>query len=213
MHLQICFNALIQGYDDLKNRYLFLFMGMVFTCGRANALPQDWPCAEIDLNIVANGNEWGHKFQGNNGLFEVTINNFDETEDQPYIYNCGNSGCLGTIKNLKTGKYEAMRFDCLYNAQQKSLRCRRIDGDEYLLTKVSENKYQVQLCNNYYKSLNINQCSGCKCTLQDSRGKQAASADHGCADSADRCRSSEHHAVPWILSELWRRKACPHSSC
>lgn len=173
--MQICFNALIQGYDDLKNRYLFLFMGMVFTCGRANALPQDWPCAEIDLNIVANGNEWGHKFQGNNGLFEVTINNFDETEDQPYIYNCGNSGCLGTIKNLKTGKYEAMRFDCLYNAQQKSLRCRRIDGDEYLLTKVSENKYQVQLCNNYYKSLNINQCSGCKCTLQDSRGKQAAS--------------------------------------
>ena len=156
----------------MKNRYLFFFCA-VFACGKANALPQDWSCDEIDLNIVANGSEWGHKFQGNNGLFEITIDNFDE--NKPYVYSCGNSGCWGTIKNLKTGKYEDMRFDCLYDTQQKSLRCYRIDGDEYLLTKVSGDKYQVQLCESYYKSLNISQCLGCKCVLRDSRGKQAAS--------------------------------------
>ena len=157
----------------MKNRYLLVLFIAIFICGKANALPQDWPCDEIDLNIVAKGSEYGHKFQGNNGLFEITIDNFDEKE--PQIYNCGNSGCLGTIKNLKTGKYENMRFDCLYNTQQKSLRCYRIDGDEYLLTKVSGDKYQVQLCESYYKSLNISQCLGCECVLQDSRGKQAAS--------------------------------------
>ena len=156
----------------MKNRYLFFFCA-VFACGKAFALPQDWSCDEIDLNIVANGSEWGHKFQGNNGLFEITIDNFDG--DKPYVYSCGNSGCWGTIKNLKTGKHEDMRFDCLYDAQQKSLRCYRIDGDEYLLTKVSDGKYQVRLCESYYKSLNISQCLGCECVLQDSRGKQAAS--------------------------------------
>ena len=157
----------------MKNSYLFLLFSTIFICGKANALPQDWSCDEIDLNIVANGSAYGHKFQGNNGLFEITIDNFDENE--PHIYNCGNSGCLGTIKNLKTGKYENMRFDCVYNTQQKYLRCYRIDGDEYVLTKVFDNKYQVQLCESYYKYLDVSQCSGCKCILQDSRGKQLAS--------------------------------------
>lgn len=157
----------------MKNRYLFFLICLGFTCGKAFALPQDWSCDEIDLNVVADGSEWGHKFQGNNGLFEIMIDNFDETE--PYVYNCGNSGCLGTIKNLKTGEHENMRFDCLYNAQQKSLRCYRIDGDEYLLTKVSDDEYRVQLCGSYFKYLNISQCLGCKCILRDSRGAQESS--------------------------------------
>ena len=174
---------------------------MAFTCGKANALPQDWPCDEINLNIIGKGNEWGHKFQGNNGKYEITIHNFDENENQPHIYNCGNSGCLGTMKNLKTGKSENMRFDCLFNTQKKLLRCYRIDGEEYLLTKVSAEKYQVHLCNNYYKFLNINQCSGCKCTLQDSRGKQKASdIQMNCTRESDnklRCFSYEGY-------ESWR---------
>lgn len=107
---------------------------MVFACGGAFALPQDWPCEEIDLNVVGDGQEWGHKFQGNNGRYEITIPNFDESEEQPHIYNCGSGGCPGIIKNLETGKSENMRFDCLLNQQEKSLRCYRMDGGEYLLT-------------------------------------------------------------------------------
>ena len=117
----------------------------------------------------------GHKFQGNNGLYEITIQNFDETENQPYIYNCGNAGCLGTLKNLETGKSEDMRFDCLFNQQKKSLLCHRLDGGTYLLTKAGADKYQVQLCGGYYKYLDISQCSACKCIIKDSRGQQVAS--------------------------------------
>ena len=124
----------------MKNSLLAFFLSMVFACGRAFALPQDWPCEEIELYIVGKGQEWGHKFQGNNGLYEITIQNFDETEEQPHMYNCGNAGCLGTVKNLETGKSESMRFDCLLNRQKKSLRCRRMEGGEYLLTRVSANK-------------------------------------------------------------------------
>ena len=148
---------------------------MIFVCGTAVALPQDWPCEDFELYAVGKGQEWGHKFQGNNGLYEITIQNFDETENQPYIYNCGNAGCLGTLKNLETGKSEDMRFDCLFNQQKKSLLCHRLDGGTYLLTKAGADKYQVQLCGGYYKYLDISQCSACKCIIKDSRGQQVAS--------------------------------------
>lgn len=173
--LRRCSNGLKRGYENLKNSLLAFFLSMVFACGRAFALPQDWPCEEIELYIVGKGQEWGHKFQGNNGLYEITIQNFDETEEQPHMYNCGNVGCLGTVKNLETGKSENMRFDCLLNRQKKSLRCHRVEGGEYLLTRASASKYQVQLCGAYYKYLDINQCSACKCIVKDSRGEQAAS--------------------------------------
>ncbi len=171
----ICSSGLKRGYENLKNSFLFFFLGLVFTCGKAYALPQDWPCDAVDLNIISKGVEWGHMFQGNDGLYEITIHNFDGNEEQPHVYNCGNSGCLGTMKNLKTGTSENMRFDCLFNSQKKSLRCSRIDGDEYLLTKESCGEYRVQLCGGYYKYLDINQCVGCSCVLQDSRGKQVSS--------------------------------------
>ena len=169
----ICLNELKQGYVNLKNRYLFLFVGIFFACGRTFALPQDWPCDEFDLNIVDKGQEWGHVFRGNNGSYEITIHNFDE--NHPYVYSCGNSGCQGTIRDIKTDESENMRFDCLFNSQTKSLRCYRIDGGEYLLTKDTEDKYKVKLCGNYYKYLNISQCLGCKCILHDSRGEKVAS--------------------------------------
>lgn len=159
----------------MKNSLLASFFMMIFACGTAVALPQDWPCEDFELYAVGKGQEWGHKFQGNNGLYEITIQNFDETENQPYIYNCGNAGCLGTLKNLETGKSEDMRFDCLFNQQKKSLLCHRLDGGTYLLTKAGADKYQVQLCGGYYKYLDISQCSACKCIIKDSRGQQVAS--------------------------------------
>lgn len=159
----------------MKNSLLASFFMMIFVCGTAVALPQDWPCEDFELYAVGKGQEWGHKFQGNNGLYEITIQNFDETENQPYIYNCGNAGCLGTLKNLETGKSEDMRFDCLFNQQKKSLLCHRLDGGTYLLTKAGADKYQVQLCGGYYKYLDISQCSACKCIIKDSRGQQVAS--------------------------------------
>ena len=169
------FKCLKRGYENLKNSLLASFFMMIFVCGTAVALPQDWPCEDFELYAVGKGQEWGHKFQGNNGLYEITIQNFDETENQPYIYNCGNAGCLGTLKNLETGKSEDMRFDCLFNQQKKSLLCHRLDGGTYLLTKAGADKYQVQLCGGYYKYLDISQCSACKCIIKDSRGQQVAS--------------------------------------
>ncbi len=169
------FKCLKRGYENLKNSLLASFFMMIFACGTAVALPQDWPCEDFELYAVGKGQEWGHKFQGNNGLYEITIQNFDETENQPYIYNCGNAGCLGTLKNLETGKSEDMRFDCLFNQQKKSLLCHRLDGGTYLLTKAGADKYQVQLCGGYYKYLDISQCSACKCIIKDSRGQQVAS--------------------------------------
>ena len=169
------FKCLKRGYENLKNSLLASFFMMIFACGTAVALPQDWPCEDFELYAVGKGQEWGHKFQGNNGLYEITIQNFDETENQPYIYNCGNAGCLGTLKNLETGKSEDMRFDCLFNQQKKSLLCHRLDVVTYLLTKAGADKYQVQLCGGYYKYLDISQCSACKCIIKDSRGQQVAS--------------------------------------
>ena len=48
------FKCLKRGYENLKNSLLASFFMMIFACGTAVALPQDWPCEDFE-NCVGLG--------------------------------------------------------------------------------------------------------------------------------------------------------------
>ena len=57
------------------------------------------------------------------------------------------------------------------------------------------------MCGVYYKYLDINQCSGCKCIVKDSRGVQAA------ADMKMNCRRENENNLrcfTYLGYENWR---------
>ena len=143
---------------------------MIFlSCGKVYSLPQDWPCEEITLTKSNTSPKTENVFQGNNGIYQITIINFDDNIKYS-SYNCGNAGCLGKMTNLKTGQNETMRFDCHFDKIEKTLNCNRISGDEYILSKFSDNEYRVELCGNFYRYIYLDKCNECSCIVQDSRG-------------------------------------------
>lgn len=173
----------------------------IFSCGKAFALSQDWPCDDFVLNISGQGQQWGHTFHGQKGDYEVTIPDYDETAEQPDIYNCGNAGCSGIIKNTKTGKSTDLRFDCLWDKTQKTLTCRKIDGNEYLLTQSAPHKYTVVLCGLSNVYINSQECSKCKCILHNSEEKNSSS------DREVRCRRENENQIRcfnYYGYEKWR---------
>ena len=132
---QKCLNGLRQGYVILRNK-LFLILFTIFSCGKAYALPQDWPCKAFELDEyqrIENG--------------EFTINNIYRGQDNDYalevnmywkakegIADCGTSGCLGTIKNIKTlVKSRHLRpLKCLFSRKDLYLfTCLQIFGNIY----------------------------------------------------------------------------------
>lgn len=151
------------------------------------ALPQDWPCDEVVLQKVGENEDGKGVFRGQNGEYQIEISSFDETAEHPFLYNCGNGGCWGIFKNLTTGVEEGMRFDCLLAEDKETMSCSRISGDEYLFGKVSDNEYRVELCGEYYLSLDLNQCEDEICVVRDSRGEEKGSSVRkiNCAQEGD----------------------------
>lgn len=190
----------------MKNKFLSLLFGVGLFCGEAQALPQDWPCDEFKLSndgisesSLPTDEPKAYQFRGNNGNYEVVV--FHHHIDPEFVHaSCGNAGCRGKIKNLKTGKEEYMYFDCSYDQETKLLECYRISGDEYLFTKASDDEYRAQLCDGgYYKYFKYSECTGCTCIVKDSRPRGSSDWDMNCIRENENIRCFRYYGY-----EAWR---------
>ena len=89
-------------------------MVCVIFCGRAYALPQDWPCFGIEVEkykTVSNADgifEYAYKGEKNGYVLDINLSVFS---DFPTSFaNCGNSGCFGKITKTTTDRTEYLRF-------------------------------------------------------------------------------------------------------
>jgi hypothetical protein len=159
---------------------------MAFSCGNAYALPQDWPCKVFELE--RNGevrNEDMNTYSGQDGTYALKVNIFLHKNTKSD--DCGSAGCNGTIKNIKTGETENLRFFCETENNYNNAKCHIRTGEEYILQKISDEYYQITLCDDtFYKYVHINECSECTCILHDSR-KQNGDSDFymGCKKDKD----------------------------
>lgn len=147
-------------------------------CGNAYALPQDWPCKTFELekdNKTENKNSEDYgTYRGQDDNYALSVNIFWRTDLK--VDDCGTAGCDGTIKNIKTGQEEHLRFFCEAENDFNTAKCFIRSGEEYMLSKVSEGYYRVNLCNNTsYKYVNLDECFGCTCILHDSERPNADS--------------------------------------
>lgn len=162
----------------MKNSFLLILL-VIFSCGKALALPQDWLCEEILVQktkeIQKDNVSYRNLYFGKNETYSLSIELEGMYEYPNAIIDCGTAGCSGTITNLQTNISENMRFNCFFTKDNDTFACHRIDNDEYLLTLSGSDKYIAEICGSYYLYVNLQECQKCKCPLHDSRGKTESS--------------------------------------
>jgi len=162
----------------LKNSFLLILL-VIFSCGKALALPQDWLCEEILVKKVKelqhDDVSYRNLYYGKNQYYSLSLELEGSYKYPNAVISCGTAGCYGTITNLQTNVSENMRFDCFFTKDKDVFSCHRIDNDEYLLTLSKPDTYTVQLCNSYNLYVNIQECDQCKCIIHDSRGNKGSS--------------------------------------
>lgn len=162
---------------------------MVLSCGKVYALPQDWPCTTFALKRCEQAeNEDLTDYavycrQDDNYVLKVNMFWRENIKSD----DCGTSGCAGTITNLKTGQEENLRFFCEAENNYNGAKCYIRNDEEYILKKVTDEYYEVNLCDNAsYKYVNLNECSGCTCVLHASRKQKGVSDFYmGCKQNKD----------------------------
>lgn len=162
----------------MKNSFLLILL-VIFSCGKALALPQDWLCEEILVKKVKelqhDDVSYRNLYYGKNQYYSLSLELEGSYKYPNAVISCGTAGCYGTITNLQTNVSENMRFDCFFTKDKDVFSCHRIDNDEYLLTLSKPDTYTVQLCNSYNLYVNIQECDQCKCIIHDSRGNKGSS--------------------------------------
>jgi len=140
---------------------------MLFLCSNVYALPQDWPCKTFELEKYKKSADDYDIYRGQDGDYMVSVNIFWRADTKSD--DCGTAGCGRTIKNIKTGQEEHLRFFCEAEDNSDIAKCYIRTGEEYILSKVSEGYYQVNLCDNTsYKYVRLDECFGCTCILHNS---------------------------------------------
>ena len=192
----------------MKNSLFMLLF--IISCGKAYALPQDWPCFGIEVKkykTVSNVDgvfEYAYKGEKDGYVLNINLSGFS---DFPTSFaNCGNSGCFGKITETTTGRTEHLRFFCEeYNDDYTKVTCYAGLGEEIIFDEENNNNYVVHYCSdNLQKTLrfNVNDCNKCHCTMYWYDGnKKNESGNYGIA-----CRKDGNKAqcFTYYGYEAWR---------
>ena len=205
---RICLNGLKQGCVILKNK-LFLILFTVFSCGKVYALPQDWTCKDFVLNEyqrIENGEFTINSiYRGQDNDYALEVNMYWQAEKG--IADCGTSGCLGTIKNTKTGKVESLRFFCEILEDKKYDKAKCYIGGiyEYIFNSDEKGNYIVHYCpDDMQKTLRFNKsnCDKCHCTMYRYDGKIKDKNSH--YEMACKKEENKAHCFNYYEYEAWR---------
>ena len=167
----------------------FILLVSLF-CSKVFALPQDWSCTSFILhekNVLSkNDHELHNLYQGEYDNYVIEVETFWQLSPLNNDADCGTSGCVGRVVNMKNNQAEDMRFFCttVHPRNFNKIQCFIHKGEEYLLSVEQNHEYHVKLCGTYDKYVDLNKCDKCFCTVQDSRGPEYADK-MGCTLQSD----------------------------
>ena len=194
-----------RGYVNFQSLILTISVVLGLSYGKADALPQDWPCFDFELNkvevIADNKDEFEYKYKGETSLYTIEINLNGNYQDLNLFANCGSAGCGGTISENKTGKSENLRFFCEnYSDDYSKVKCSIVKGDEFIFNKIN-GTYQANYClDDKTKILTFdkNKCDNCHCVIYGINDAQTL-LKMGCD-----FRDNVAHCFSYIGYEEWR---------
>ena len=194
-----------RGYVNFQSLILTISIVLGLSYGKANALPQDWPCFDFELNkvevIADNKDEFEYKYKGETSLYSIEINLNGNYKDLNLFANCGSAGCGGTISENKTGKSENLRFFCEnYSDDYSKVKCSIVKGDEFIFNQIN-GTYQANYClDDKTKILTFdkNKCDNCHCVIYGENDTQTL-LKMGC-DFSDNVA----HCFSYAGYEEWR---------
>lgn len=163
----------------MKNSLIILFA--VIFCGKAYALPQDWPCGPFILKqasiLSQNNSELESEYTGIYKQYSLSVDVFWRLSPLHSEDDCGTAGCSGTITNNQTKQTEILSFFCenINGESLNNIKCYIHKDEEYLLSHYKNNEYRTELCGTYYKTVDVNECEKCSCLVKDSRSPQYSS--------------------------------------
>ena len=194
-----------RGYVNFQSLILTISIVLGLSYGKADALPQDWPCFDFELNkvevIADNKDEFEYKYKGETSLYTIEINLIGNYQDLNLFANCGSAGCGGTISENKTGKSENLRFFCEnYSDDYSKVKCSIVKGDEFIFNQIN-GTYQANYCSDDKTKILIfdkNKCNDCHCVIYGKNDTQTL-LKMGCD-----FRDNVAHCFSYIGYEEWR---------
>ncbi|MBP3687546.1 MAG: hypothetical protein J6J35_04175 [Alphaproteobacteria bacterium] len=160
-----------KGYTTTLNKLTII---SCFLCGKAIALPQDWPCEEfiVEKNQITeqSATDTTYLYKGQTGNYFLEIELTQDKNFPALFADCGTHGCPGTLKELTSKRQENINFFCetIIENDYNKIKCFAGGGDEYLLTKATDNIYQTKICsseNSHTIQLDLSTCNQCHCIL------------------------------------------------
>jgi len=89
-------------------------MFLLTICGKAHALPQDYPCRFFTLYetkiLEQNADELHNLYKGQDGNYVIEIEAFWNLNSPDDSADCGTAGCVGSIINMKTKQEHFLSF-------------------------------------------------------------------------------------------------------
>ena len=151
----------------------FLFLLIVFSCGTAYALPQDWPCFGIEVEkykvIKAMDDNYKYSYKGEKNGYFLDIDLSGYYSFPTSFADCGTAGCFGTITEKSTGRRESLKFFCEdYNDDYTKVVCHVGFGEEVIFDGTENGNYVVHYCSDDKQKtlhLNLSDCNKCHCTM------------------------------------------------
>lgn len=162
------------GYENLVTLIAVTNVILGLSCGKAVALPQDWPCFGVEVNKVGiiqdSEDKFEYVYHGEAENYVVDINLMGNHPIPNLFANCGTAGCGGKIMDKTTGRTEEINFFCEeYVKDYTKVRCGIGKGDEFIFDKISNGEYEVHYCSDdRTKTLKFNRtdCQGCHCVMK-----------------------------------------------
>ena len=163
-----------QDYGNFQSLILIISVVCGVSCGKVNALPQDWPCSYFELEKVDTIKDkddiFEYKYRGETDNYTIDLI-LEGNHVYPQLFaNCGTSGCGGVLSENKTGKSENLRFFCEnYSDDYSKIKCSIAKGDEFIFNQIS-GIYQVNYCSDDKTKIltfDRNKCNSCHCVIYE----------------------------------------------
>ena len=156
----------------MKNSILIVVSVLGF-CRLVYALPQDWPCFSMEvekyknLEKVSNGFTALYSGERQGYHLDIELSAFFY-EGKVSFADCGNSGRIGMIREISTGREERLPFFCEIHSMREldKAECFVGSGEEYLFSKENDEVYTVHYCQDDPRQmlrLNLSDCDNCHC--------------------------------------------------
>lgn len=190
-----------RDYGNLLSKLICI----LFACGSAYALPQDWSCEEVEVvkagtafDLAGLEQVW---YLGEREGVRLRIA-FYTDEKGKAVFDCGNQGCLGEFEEIASGQREEMHFYCEERGDEKAV-CLPLNQRLLRLSQGKNAPYELTMCGGkVLYQLSLKDCKDCHCVLKrvDANGAVAA-VERACVSATGSVSDTGNGAVEMVCMD------------